>query len=514
MSECRGTECEERHNKNLQLLLRLSSIITPGSDLKEITPLLLNFMGKELNIFRGMVTILNRKTSNIIVSSSFGMTEEEQAKGIYQLGEGITGTVVETGEAIIIPDISKDHRFLNRTESLNNEKTRAFICVPVKTTDEVIGALSIDKAYSDQFLIDSDVTVLSIITTMISRAVSLEQAIHEEQSLVAENSRLQAKLIHKYKPENIVGNSSVMNSMFDLISKISKTSSTAIIFGESGSGKELVAQAIHYSSSRASKPFVTFNCAALPEALIESELFGHGKGAFTGAISEKEGKFQVANGGSIFLDEIGELSMTAQSKLLRVLQEREVEKVGTNEQIKVDVRVIAATHRDLLKLVDDGKFRLDLYYRLNVFPIIVPSLKERKTDIPALVDLFIEKYSNLCNKNVKRISTPAIDMLMSYHWPGNVRELENCIERAVILTDDEVIHGYHLPPSLQTISQINKDDSGKLEKHLDIVEYELIIEELKRTKGCLKSSAKNLGITYRQLGLRIEKYGIEVGKFK
>ncbi len=514
MNECLGDECREKHTKNLSLLLRISSAITPGGDLKEFLPKLMEYMGDSLNIIRGMVTIFNRKTSNITVSSSFGMTEEEESRGVYQLGEGITGKVVETGESIVIPDITSDKRFLNRTGSSGKDSKIAFICVPVKTNTEVIGSLSIDKEYLQRKYIDDDLKLLTIIATMISRAVQLHQAIHEEQTLSEENNRLHAKLIKKYSPKNIIGNSGIMQSMFELIEKISKTNSTALIFGESGAGKELVAQAIHYSSDRATKPFVTFNCAALPENLIESELFGHGKGSFTGAIADKQGKFQAADGGSIFLDEVGELTLNAQSKLLRVLQEREFEKVGTNEQIKVDVRVIAATNRDLLQLVDEGTFRLDLYYRLNVFPITVPPLRDRKTDIPMLVDMFIKKYSELSKNRVTRISTPAIDLLMSYHWPGNVRELENCIERAVILADEEVIHSYHLPPSLQTISKVAPTDSGKLQKHLDLVEYEFIIEELKRTSGRIKDAAKNLGITYRQFGLRIEKYGIDVEMFK
>ncbi|MGL1890975.1 MAG: sigma 54-interacting transcriptional regulator [Spirochaetaceae bacterium] len=514
IKECLQDKCQERHSRNLTLLLKISSIITPGENLKEILPRLFNFMGESLEIERGMATILNRKTSQIIVSSSFGMSEEEESKGIYYLGEGITGTVVNTGESIIIPDISKDPRFLNRTGNTKSSVKKAFICVPVKTTNEVIGALSIHKSYEEAKYIRDDLTILTIITTMISRSVSLHQAIHEEHSLVAENSRLQESLIDKYKPENIIGNSSIMQNLFSMIKRVAKTSSTVLVFGESGAGKELVAQAIHYSSERATKPFVTFNCAALPENLIESELFGHGKGSFTGAIVDKDGKFQIADGGSIFLDEIGELTLNAQAKLLRVIQEREFEKVGTNEQVKVDVRVIAATNRDLLKLVEEGSFRLDLYYRLDVFPITVPALRERKTDIPELVNMFISKYSNLSNNKVLRISTPAIDMLMTYHWPGNVRELENCIERAVILVDDEVIHSYHLPPSLQTISKVTTVDSGKLQKHMEILEYELIIEELKRTRGKLKEASDNLGISYRQLGLRLEKYGIDIEKFK
>ncbi|MBB6480152.1 sigma-54 interaction domain-containing protein [Spirochaeta isovalerica] len=500
---------------HLSLFIKISSAITPGEDLKELLPVLMDLLGEDMSINRGMVTILNRKTSEIIATSSYGMSEDEKARGIYQLGEGITGKVVETGEPIVIENTDNDPLFLNRTGSSRKGENNGFLCVPVKTTNEVIGSLSIDKSYSIKEAIQDDLKILTIISTMISRAVRLHQALHEEQQLVWENEELQARLARGLKnPGNIIGNSRIMRNMYDLIDKISGASSTVLITGESGSGKELVARAIHFSGNRADRPYIPFNCAALPESLLESELFGHTKGAFTGAFAEKDGKFQAADGGTIFLDEIGEMSMTAQSKLLRVLQEKEVEKVGTNSPVKIDVRVVAATNRDLMELVDEGLFRLDLYYRLNVFPINVPPLRMRKTDIPLLVDTFIEKYSSITNNKVKRISTPAIDMLMSYHWPGNVRELENCIERAVILAEDEVIHSYHLPPSLQTIGKVPSGETGRLQSQLDILEYELVIEELKRTAGNIKEAAANLGITYRQFGLRLDKYKINIDKYK
>ncbi|MBN1647263.1 MAG: sigma 54-interacting transcriptional regulator [Spirochaetales bacterium] len=505
---------ENRYREIINLFYSISAVFSPGGDLHEALPKVLGAISKSLRLDKGMVTILNRKTREIVLSATYGLTEAERAKGRYQLGEGITGTVVETGKALVIPDISSEPGFLNRTGSVQTAGTKGFICVPVKTTNEVIGSLSIIKTCTAADELEEDAKVLTSIATMISRAVRLHQAVHEEQELLRqENAELYERLVRKYHPKNIVGNSSNMRGMYELIRKIAQTNSTVLILGESGTGKELVAQAIHYSGTRANRPFITSNCAALPEGLIESELFGHSKGAFTGAITDKAGKFQAANTGTIFLDEIGELSPAAQSKLLRVLQEREIEKIGSTGPIKVDVRVIAATNRDLQKLVEQGKFRADLYYRLNVFPITVPPLRERKTDIPLLADSFIEKYSMLNNKHITRISTPAIDMLMSYHWPGNVRELENCIERAVILADD-VIHGYHLPPSLQIIKTFTPEDSGKLQRQLDAVEYELVIEELKRCSGNIVKAAKNLGITYRQFGLRISKYHIDIAKFK
>ena len=261
-------------------------------------------------------------------------------------------------------------------------------------------------------------------------------------------------------------------------------------------------------------PFVKVNLAALPETLIESELFGHEKGAFTGAIARRSGRFEMAEGGTLFLDEIGELSQSIQVKLLRVLQEREYERVGGGEVLKADVRIVAATNRNLEELILDKRFREDLYYRLNVFPVHMPPLRERRTDIMLLADYFTEKLSIRHGKNVLRISTPAIEMLMSYHWPGNVRELENCIERAVLLSSDGVIHGHHLPPSLQTAESSGTILKDKLQNALDALEREMISDALKSTRGSLAKSARILGTTERLIGLRVKKYGINLANCK
>ena len=281
-------------------------------------------------------------------------------------------------------------------------------------------------------------------------------------------------------------------------------------------GKELVARAIHDSSNRNEAPFVTLNCAALPESIIESELFGHERGAFTGAVSERKGRFELADGGTIFLDEIGELGLSMQAKLLRVLQEREFERVGGVKTLRTDVRVLAATNRNLEEEVRTGSFREDLYYRLNIIPLTVPPLRERKADILPLVNHFIEKTNRRNGLNIQRISTPAIDMLMAYHWPGNVRELENCIERAAILSEDGVIHGNHLPPTLQVASPVHREgvSEGSLQQRLDALEYELLVDGLKATKGNLSKSAEMLGLTNRQIGIRMRKYGLSFREFR
>jgi Nif-specific regulatory protein len=288
-----------------------------------------------------------------------------------------------------------------------------------------------------------------------------------------------------------------------------------VTISESGVGKELVARALHEQSPRKGKSFVKFNCAALPESIIESELFGHEKGAFTGALAMRKGRFELADGGTIFLDETGDVSSQTQVKLLRVLQEKEFERVGGQSPIRANVRIIAATSRNLEGMIEQEKFRSDLYYRLNVFPIFVPPLRERKSDMLLLADHFVEKYAKLNSKTVKRISTAAIDLLVSYHWPGNVRELENCMERAVLLCHGQSIEAHHLPPTLQKKDPGEKSAAtGTLDAAVSAVEYEMIVAELKVAEGNMARAARRLGLTERQMGLRVKRYEIDFKRFR
>jgi Nif-specific regulatory protein len=445
-----------------------------------------------------------------------GLSSLQKKKGTYKLGEGITGKVVQTGKAVIIPRISEEPLFLDKTGSRRDIdwKDISFICVPIKLGNEVVGTLSADRFYSESLSLEDNVRLLSIIASMISQAVRLRQSAQEERRrLLEENIRLQEELKDRFKPANIIGNSHAMQDVYNLIAQVSKSDTTVIIRGENGTGKELVAHAIHYNSLRAEKPFIKVNCAALPETVIESELFGHEKGAFTGAISMRKGRFELAHGGTIFLDEIGDLTPATQIKLLRVLQEKEFERVGGAASIKSDVRIITATNRDLEKLITENIFRQDLYYRLNVFPIHLPPLRARRSDILLLADYFVEKYSNTNHKNIRRVSTPAIDMMMAYHWPGNVRELENCIERAVLLSIDDVIHGHHLPPTLQTAEASGTTPRSSLKKTVESVEKEMVLDALKSSRGNAAKAARLLGITERQMGLRIKKYSVVASRF-
>jgi len=350
---------------------------------------------------------------------------------------------------------------------------------------------------------------------MVARhVINLETIRLEKDQLREENRRLRTELENKYRITDIIGNSNKMREVFQMISQVSKSNATVLIRGESGTGKELVANSIHYNSLRAKNPFVKVNCASLPVNLIESELFGHERGAFTGAIKQKMGKFELAHKGSIFLDEIGSISIDVQVSLLRVLQEKEFERVGGHKTLKTDVRVIAATNKNLEDAVEDETFRGDLYYRLNVFPIYLPPLRERKTDILLLADYFLEKYSRENNKEVLRLSTPAIDMLMDYHWPGNVRELENCIERAILLCEGKVIHSYHLPPTLQTGTESDTLPAVSLEDAVANLEKEMVIDALKNTRGNISAAAKVLRTTVRIFSYKAQRYGVDYRKYR
>ena len=501
----------------LALLFDIGQILDRTMDLRDVVHPVLKAIAKHTGMVRGTLTLVDRHTGELVIEAAHGLSSGQRDRGRYQLGEGVTGRVVRTGRPMAVPKVSEEPLFLNRTKARDDLKKTAisFICVPIKVGNEVIGALSVDRLFDDKTTLDEDVRLLSIIASMIAQAIRLRQEAAEDQKrLLEENTRLQEQLKDRFRPANIIGRSGAMQAVFDMIAQVAPSETTVLIRGESGVGKELVAHAIHYNSPRSSRPFVRVNCGALPETLIESELFGHEKGAYTGATSQRKGRFELAHSGTIFLDEIGDLSPHTQIRLLRVLQEREFERVGGTDTIAVNVRVVAATNRNLEEQIEKNGFRQDLYYRLNVFPIHLPSLRERRTDILELANFFVEKYSKANGKRIKRISTPAIDMLTRYHWPGNVRELENCIERGVLLSQDDVLHGHHLPPTLQTAEASNTIMKGTLDETLDRVEREMIIEALKNCRGNKTKAAAALGITERVIGLRVNRHGIDPKEYK
>ncbi len=540
-----------------------------------ILPLLvknsLNLLAKEIHLPFLLLSIQNDYSDEaIIVESSISNSETDEAgqktrnvsfRHSYRLGEGIIGMVVESGKAYFCPDIHKAPEFLNRTGLKEQFSTAAvgFLCLPImqNTTqnisighlagaasgqiadvsvspgsEQVIGTLSTGIYYrqspstaqvAQDYRLGSPVfetveqlgAFLEIVCGLMANTVKMRIELeHEHQCLQRANAILRSRSSQNEFLQQIVGRSSAMQDLFLQITQVAKVNTTVLVRGESGTGKELVAKAIHQGSTRAKKPFVSVNCAALPEGVIDSELFGHVKGAFTGALQNHKGRFELAEGGTLFLDEISELPLHLQSKLLRVLQEKEYQALGSELPRQADVRIIAASNHNLEQDIRERNFREDLYFRLSVFPIHLPPLRERKSDITLLVDHFLEKNLIRLGTNVVRVADSAINLLMSYNWPGNVRELENVIERASILCEDGVIYAHHLPPTLQSGESSRSSLTYTLQEAVERLELDMLSDALKDKKGNMRLAAKQLGITERQIGLRMARYDLDYREFR
>jgi len=503
-----------RESRRLSTLLEISQALSGTLNLRAALHRALEILAKHHGTVRSLVAML-ADHQELRVEAADGL--DTAAHNVrYRVGEGIIGRVVESNKPIVVPRVSKEPEFLHRAAKrpdLHKEEL-TFICVPILLNRKAIGALGIDLKFNPDRDYDRYVKFLGIVASTIAQAVKIQRLVEEDKKrLVDENIHLRQELRDKYDFSSIIGGSGPVRQMYEQMAQVAATNTTVLIRGESGTGKELVAHAVHYNSPRANKPFIKVSCAALPDSLIESELFGYERGAFTGAESRKKGRFEMAEGGTLFLDEIGDINLSTQVKLLRVLQEREFERLGSTDTVKINVRLIAATNKDMEKALAAGTFREDLYYRLNVFTIFVPPLRERKADLLVLVDHFIEKFSREHRKAVKRISTPAIDMLMSYHWPGNVRELENTLERAVLMCDTQVIHGHHLPPSLQTAEASGTVTRVSLSDAVAGFEKDLIQDALKTTRGNRAKAARLLDTTERVLNYKVRKYAIDARRF-
>ncbi|MDR1870390.1 MAG: sigma 54-interacting transcriptional regulator [Deltaproteobacteria bacterium] len=503
----------------ISLFLSLGRHLAEKNDMNGALDALLTFIKEEFNIHRGMVCLLHKASGKIFVYRSKGLTPEEEARGIYSFGEGITGRVVKTGQPIVIRRIGDEPGFLNRTKTVvkPGDLDMSFVCVPIVRGQRVLGSLSSEGWFPDDLSLERHAETLSVITNLLASAVELylvenvDKVLWERraQSLVTELSQMR----ERYCPTSLVGSSKAIQEVYYLIQKVATRKTTVLLLGESGVGKEMAANALHYYGLKAQGPLVKFNCAALAENLVESELFGHEKGSFTGASFHK-GRFEMADGGTIFLDEIGELPLGAQAKLLRVLQERAFERVGGGSPIHVDIRVIAATNRDLHEMVKEGLFREDLYYRLNVFPIMIPPLREREDDIILLARHFLDHYNEETGKAITGFAPSTLRLLKAYPFPGNVRELENVIHRAVILAADKVIRPHDLPLSINTPEFLEVGAANGLESRLAKIEHQMLAEALRGKKGNISAAAKELGLTRRSMALRMKRFNLTYKDFR
>jgi len=525
------------HRAELDCLYRVSEILSRSLDWAQTVRDVLEVLEDEVGLARGMVSVVDPDSGDLVVHAVHGAEMADAEPVRYQPGEGILGVLLEDKRSIALPVAGRDPRFLNRLGIY--DRNLPFIAAPINVGGSLRGVLAVQPDEPDDGLINERARFVEMVASLIGRSVRLALDVAEEKKSIAEErDSLRRTVRHQYGFDNIVGHSAVMRRIFEQIRMVAKWNTTVLIRGETGTGKELIANAIHYNSPRSRGAYVRINCASLPETLLESELFGHEKGAFTGAVGARKGRFEMADGGTLFLDEIGEISPAFQAKLLRVLQEGEFERVGGSRSLKVDVRVIAATHRNLEAAVDAGDFREDLYYRLNVMPIALPPLRERVEDIPEIARHLVGRLGKAQGRPLT-ISDGAIRRLTQYNWPGNVRELENCLERASVMSPSGTIEAEQIktdrgrgkvreresdreggvPPRL-TLAEADADASPAppAPRAVDLSDPDLderskVIAALEQAGWVQAKAARLLGMTPRQIAYRIQILNIEVKQF-
>ena len=510
--------------RKLTSLLDVSQALASPVNLKSAFHRVLEILERYHGTSRSVIALPRDEGRRLFLHASIGIRAPHADA---PLGGSLAQQVFDSGRPVVVPRVSQEPMLADLVaRSAKNARSAArsgiaddndltYICVPVQQSRQCRGVLEVELAFRSDRNYDRTMKFYGVVGSMLAQALKMQSLLEQDrQRLVNENDRLRDELRERYDFSHILGTSGAMRQVCEQVVQVARTNTTVLIRGESGTGKELIAQAIHYNSLRARQAFVKVSCGALPETLIESELFGYEKGAFTGAEQRKKGRFELADSGTLLLDEIGDINLATQVKLLRVLQEREFERLGGTEPLKVDVRMIAATNKDLETAVTGGSFRQDLLYRLNVFTIFVPPLRERKSDVLLLADHFVEKLSTDHGKQVKRISTPAIDALVSYHWPGNVRELQNVIERAVLVCDGQVIHLHHLPPTLQTAEGSGTANSQSLGDAVAGFERDLIEDALKMARGNRARAARLLQATRRIVNYKITQYGIDWKRYQ
>ncbi len=497
--------------KELTVLYDIATLIADSRDVENSLEKSLQALKNTLNLQNCVIYKLEDEILNIYASINFN--KHQKVISEYRLGEGATGLAAKSGEPVVIENVHNDILFLNKSGNRNSD-TISYIAVPMFVDNKVFGVLAANLTKSTQIGFEETVRILSITSALFAQFIHSHIVVQQDKERLKE-LKLYYKMEWDSKVHNfgdIIGKSPKMEDVYKVIDRIAQSNVTILVRGETGTGKELVAAAIHKRSKRKDEPFIKLNCAAITDTLLESELFGHEKGAFTDAKDTRKGRFELADGGTLFLDEIGDISASAQVKLLRVLQEREFERVGGSKTIKVNVRLVAATNRNLEQMVKDGTFREDLYYRLNVIPIDLPPLRERGEDIKLLVNFFLERSMKNHKKRVV-ITDEAMAKLMQYPWPGNVRELENTIERIVLMGDEDGISANDmllLLPALNNKTLIDEYKTIPMEnKTLEDIEKEAIEKALRDCNNNQTEAAKQLGITLRQIGYKIKMYGLK-----
>jgi Nif-specific regulatory protein len=517
---CDNGLCETHDLQIAQMdaLYSVSQVLSRSLDYRETIREVLHILDRDLGLTRGLVSVVEPDGS-LLVQLVHGVDPSHFESVRYQSGEGIIGSVMGKSRTIILSRVRDDQRFINKTGAYDPDLP--LIAVPIKAAGSLKGVLAVQPVTEDDALLDNRARFLEMIANLVGQSLRLSlQVEQEKRSMLEERDLLRRTVRQQHGFGSIVGRSAAMRRVFEQVRLVSKWNTTVLIRGETGTGKELIANAIHYNSPRARGPLVKLNCAALPENLLESELFGHERGSFTGAVGSRKGRFEQADGGTLFLDEIGEISPAFQAKLLRVLQEGEFERVGGSRSIKVDVRIIAATHRDLEMAVSMGDFREDLFYRLNVMPLYLPPLRERPEDIPEISRHLLAKIGNE-QKRKLTINDKAMRSLAQYEWPGNVRELENCLERSAVLSENGVIDiGLIRFPgqersgaSSQTQTLLMAEDnveSGEPVEDDELSERQRVIDALQQAGWVQAKAARLLNLSPRQVAYRIRTLKIEV----
>ena len=505
------------HRIQMETLYQVSVILSRSLDVKHAPQEVLRVLEESAGLTRGMISVLDADSGDLVVNAVQGIEPHAFEPIRYQAGEGVLGLILEEGKTVALPSVASNPHFLNRLGIY--ERRLPFIAAPIHIGGTLQGVLAVQPNKLDDGLLQVRARFVEMVANLLGQSVNLSLNVAEEKKSIAEErDTLRRTVRAQHGFDNIVGHSTQMRRIFEQIRMVSKWNTTVLIRGETGTGKELIANAIHYNSPRARGPYVRLNCASLPENLLESELFGHEKGAFTGAVASRKGRFEMADGGTIFLDEIGEISPAFQAKLLRVLQEGELERVGGGRTLKVDVRVIAATHRNLEDAVDLGKFREDLYFRLNVMPINLPALRERLEDVPEIARHLMGRISHMQGRPLT-LSEAAVTRLMQYPWPGNVREMENCLERAAVMSESGNIDAdliridrqrdmapVAMVAATASAARIDLDDPN-------VDERTRVIAALEQAGWVQAKAARLLNMTPRQIAYRILTLGIEVRQF-